>query len=112
MFSAGRGDEDFLAAESARAIEKRSGFVVDVIVRGHVHLRTVAEACPFPAAELTARQLHGTYVYAPVTPGRLEGIDSAAHLPEEFRPEDRSLPLRPGRPGPLQARRVPAPPRG
>ncbi|MGW1591120.1 DUF1697 domain-containing protein [Streptomyces sp. NPDC002386] len=91
VFSAGQGDEDSLAAELTRAIEARFGFRVDVLVRDHAYLRTVAAACPFPAAELTARQLHVTFFSAPVTPDRFEGIDSAGHLPEEFRLGDRCL---------------------
>jgi len=91
VFSAGHGDEESLAAELTRAIEARFGFRVDVIVRDHAYLRAVAEACPFPAAELTAKQLHITYFSAPVTPDRFEAIDSAAHLPEEFRLGERCL---------------------
>ncbi|MFJ9733772.1 DUF1697 domain-containing protein [Streptomyces sp. NPDC101171] len=91
VFSAGQGDEDSLAAELTGAIEARFGFRVDVIVRDHAYLRAVAEACPFPAAELTGKQLHVTYFSAPVTPERFAAIDAAAHLPEEFRLGDRCL---------------------
>ncbi|MEU0738787.1 DUF1697 domain-containing protein [Streptomyces sp. NPDC006134] len=91
VFTAGHGDEESLAAELAQAVEKRFGFPVDVIVRDHAYLKAVAEACPFPAAELEARQLHVTYFSAPVGPERFAGIDRAAHLPEEFRLGDRAL---------------------
>ncbi|MEU1403647.1 DUF1697 domain-containing protein [Streptomyces sp. NPDC005728] len=91
VFTTDRGDEQSLAAELARAIEAHFGFPVDVIVRDHAYLRAVAEACPFPAAELEARQLHITYFSAPVTPERFAEIDPAAHLPEEFRLGDRCL---------------------
>ncbi|MFI6208524.1 DUF1697 domain-containing protein [Streptomyces sp. NPDC051041] len=91
VFAAGRGEEEALAAELTRAIEKRFGFAVDVIVRDHAYLRAVAEACPFPAAELEAKQLHVTYFSAPVDAGRFAQIDRAAHLPEEFRLGDRAL---------------------
>lgn len=91
VFTTGRGDEESLAAELARAIEERFGFPVDVIVRDHTYLRAVAEACPFPAAELEAKQLHVTYFSAPVTAERFAEIDPAAHLPEEFRLGDRCL---------------------
>ncbi|MCZ0986230.1 DUF1697 domain-containing protein [Streptomyces diastatochromogenes] len=91
VFSAGRGDEESLAAELARAIEERFGFPVDVIVRDHAYLRAVAEACPFPAAELEAKQLHVTYFSAPVTAERFAEIDPADRLPEEFRLGDRCL---------------------
>ncbi|CAL9385560.1 hypothetical protein SUDANB6_01151 [Streptomyces sp. enrichment culture] len=91
VFTSGRGDEESLAAELTRAVEERFGFPVDVIVRDHAYLRAVAEACPFPAAELEAKQLHVTYFSAPVGPERFAGIDQAAHLPEEFRLGDRAL---------------------
>ncbi len=91
VFTADRGDAESLAAELTRAIEDRFGFFVDVLVRDHGYLAAVAEACPFPAAELEARQLHVTYFSAPVTPDRFADIDPAAHLPEEFRLGDRCL---------------------
>ncbi|MFF0090032.1 DUF1697 domain-containing protein [Streptomyces canus] len=91
VFTADHGDEETLAAELAGAIEKRFGFGVDVIVRDHAYLKAVAEACPFPAAELEAKQLHVTYFSAPVDADRFAEIDQAAYLPEEFRLGDRAL---------------------
>ena len=91
VFSSGHGDEDSLARELAGAIEKEFGFSVDVIVRDHAYLKAVAEACPFPAADLEAKQLHATYFSVPVDADRFAGIDPAAYLPEEFRLGDRAL---------------------
>lgn len=91
VFTSDHGDEESLAAELTQAIEERFGFAVDVIVRDHAYLKAVAEACPFPAAELEARQLHVTYFSAPVDAGRFAEIDQAAYLPEEFRLFDRAL---------------------
>ncbi|MFF0459010.1 DUF1697 domain-containing protein [Streptomyces mexicanus] len=91
VFTRAHGDEESLAAELGRAIEKRFGFAVDVIVRDHAYLRAVAESCPFPAADLQPRQLHVTYFSAPVDADRFFAIDRAAHLPEEFRLGDRAL---------------------
>ncbi|MDO0937510.1 DUF1697 domain-containing protein [Streptomyces sp. DG2A-72] len=91
VFSSGHGDAESLAAELTRAIEKHFGFGVDVIVRDHAYLKAVAEACPFPAADLEAKQLHVTYFSAPVDPDRFAEIDQAAYLPEEFRLGDRAL---------------------
>ena len=91
VFSCGHGDAESLAAELAGAIEERFGFSVDVLVRDHAYLKAVAEACPFPAAELEAKQLHVTYFSAPVGPERFADMDPAAHLPEEFRLGDRAL---------------------
>lgn len=91
VFSSDRGDEESLAAELAEAMEKHFGFGVDVLVRDHAHLRSVREACPFPAAELEGRQLHVTYFSGPVDAGRFASVDPAAFLPEEFRLGDRVL---------------------
>ncbi|MEU2425637.1 DUF1697 domain-containing protein [Streptomyces sp. NPDC007851] len=91
VFASGHGDAESLAAELAKAIEERFGFSVDVLVRDHAYLKAVAEACPFPAAELEARQLHVTYFSGPVAAERYADIDPAVHLPEEFRLGDRAL---------------------
>ncbi|MEW2299567.1 DUF1697 domain-containing protein [Streptomyces sp. NPDC006655] len=91
VFASDRGDADFLAAELTGAIEERFGFSVDVLVRDHAYLKAVAEACPFPAAALEAKQLHVTYFSGPVAAERYAGIDPAVHLPEEFRLGDRAL---------------------
>ncbi|MER6435690.1 DUF1697 domain-containing protein [Streptomyces sp. NPDC001185] len=91
VFSSDRGDEESLAAELADAVEKHFGFTVDVLVRDHAYLRAVREACPFPAAELEAKQLHVTYFSAQVDAGRFASVDPAAFRPEEFRLGDRVL---------------------
>ncbi|MFI9612276.1 DUF1697 domain-containing protein [Streptomyces sp. NPDC052023] len=91
VFTAVHGDEESLAAELTRAIEDRFGFGVDVIVRDHAYLEAVAAHCPFPAAELEARQLHATYFSEPVDAERFAEIDQVAFLPEEFRLGDRVL---------------------
>ncbi|OLZ67442.1 hypothetical protein AV521_24050 [Streptomyces sp. IMTB 2501] len=91
VFTAGHGDEESLAAELTRSIEERFGFRADVLVRDHAYLRAVAEACPFPAADLEPKQLHVTYFSAAVTPDRYADIDQSAYLPEEFRLGDRCL---------------------
>jgi uncharacterized protein (DUF1697 family) len=91
VFTTDHGDAESLAAELARAIEERFGFPVEVLVRDHAYLKAVVEACPFPAADLEARQLHVTYFSGAVTPDRFAELDQAAHLPEEFRLGDRCL---------------------
>jgi len=91
VFASDHGDEESLAAELAQAIQQHFGFAVDVIVRDHAYLKAVAEACPFPAAELEAKQLHVTYFSGPVDAERFAEIDRKAYLPEEFRLGDRAL---------------------
>ncbi|NJP50242.1 DUF1697 domain-containing protein [Streptomyces sp. SBST2-5] len=91
VFTASHGDEDSLAADLAAAIERQYGFTVDVIVRDHAYLAAVLRDCPFPAAELEAKQLHATYLSEPVDPGRFAELDQQAFLPEEFRTGDRVI---------------------
>jgi uncharacterized protein (DUF1697 family) len=91
VFSSGRGDEDSLAEELSGAIEKHFGFGVGVLVRDHGYLKAVREACPFPAAELEAKQMHITYFSEPVDEGRFASVEPASFLPEEFRLGDRVL---------------------
>ncbi|MFE3034024.1 DUF1697 domain-containing protein [Streptomyces canus] len=91
VFTADHGDEEPLAAELTAAIEQRFGFPVDVIVRDHDYLKAIVDNCPFPAAELEAKQLHVTYFSAPVDEDRFAEIDRTAHLPEDFRLGDRAL---------------------
>ncbi|MBT2508745.1 DUF1697 domain-containing protein [Streptomyces sp. ISL-98] len=83
--------DDALAADLERAIEKHFGFPVDCLVRSGAYLSAVADACPFPAAELEGKQLHVTFLSGAVDPKRLAPIDPAAYLPEEFRLGDRAL---------------------
>ncbi|MGW6568098.1 DUF1697 domain-containing protein [Streptomyces sp. NPDC054975] len=73
------------------AIEKHFGFRVDCLVRDAAYLAAVADACPFPAAELQGKQLHATFFSEPVGPERLASVDQDAFLPEEFRLGDRVL---------------------
>ena len=91
VFTSGHGDEESLASELARAIEKRFGFTVDVIVCDHAYLKAIADNCPFPAAELEGKQLHVTYYSAEPGADRFAEVDRSAYLPEEFRLGDRAL---------------------
>ncbi|RVU28562.1 DUF1697 domain-containing protein [Streptomyces antnestii] len=90
-FTSDHGDEESLAAELSAAIEKEFGFAVDVIVRDHASLKSVVDACPFPADTLEGKQLHVTYFSGPVTPGRFASVDPAAFAPEDFRLGPREL---------------------
>jgi uncharacterized protein (DUF1697 family) len=91
VFSTDRDDPDALAADLAGTIARRFGFTVDVLVRDHAYLRAVVDDCPFPAAELEAKQLHVTYFSEPVGADRFAETDAEAFLPEEFRLGDRAL---------------------
>ncbi|MFJ4682864.1 DUF1697 domain-containing protein [Streptomyces sp. NPDC088789] len=91
VFTAGDGDEDTLAAGLAQAVEEHFGFTVDLLVRDHAYLRAIVDACPYPAAELEAKQLHVTYFSEQVTRDRYTDLDRTAFLPEEFTLGDRAL---------------------
>ncbi|MFD4690391.1 DUF1697 domain-containing protein [Streptomyces sp. NPDC058463] len=91
VFSSASGDETTLAAELEKAIESRFGFAVSCLVRPGPYLAAVADACPFPAAELEGKQLHVTYFDGPVDPARFARLDAAAFRPEEFRLGEREL---------------------
>ncbi|MET9675878.1 DUF1697 domain-containing protein [Streptomyces sp. NPDC006482] len=83
--------EDELSTELEDAIEGRFDFRVDCLVRDADYLAAVAEACPFPAAELEGKQLHAIYYSGPADPERFAAIDREAYLPEEFALGDRVL---------------------
>ncbi|CAL9575328.1 hypothetical protein SUDANB120_04937 [Streptomyces sp. enrichment culture] len=91
VFTSARTDADGLARELEQAIEARFGFAVACLVLDGARLRAVAEACPFPAAELEGKQLHATFLSEQPDASRFDGIDREAHLPEEFRLGDRVL---------------------
>ena len=91
VFTAAERDEERLAAELERTLERRFGFPVACLVRDHAYLRAVVDACPFPAAELEAKQLHVTYLSESVDDSRFASLDRSAYLPEEFRIGDRAL---------------------
>lgn len=90
-FTSDTDDEQALTAQLERAIEKHFGFQVDCLVRGGAYLSAVAGACPFPAAELAGKQLHVTFFSQPIEAEWFAAVDTAAHLPEEFRLGDRAL---------------------
>ncbi|MFF3841393.1 DUF1697 domain-containing protein [Streptomyces sp. NPDC001930] len=83
--------EDELATALEDAIEERFGFRVDCLVRDGDYLAAVAEACPFPAAELEGKELHAIYYSGPADPERFAAIDREAYLPEDFALGDRVL---------------------
>ncbi|GAA0312736.1 DUF1697 domain-containing protein [Streptomyces polychromogenes] len=91
VFSSESRDPAALARELEAAIEARFGFPVTCLVVDGAYLRAVAEACPFPAAELEGRQLHATFFSEQPAPERFAALDPAAYLPEEYRLGDRVL---------------------
>lgn len=91
VFSSDHGDDDTLADGIAAALAQRFGFSVDVLVRDGAYLRAVADACPFPADTLEAKQLHVTYLSEAVEPERLASVDPSAYAPEDFKVGDRAL---------------------
>ncbi|MFD4864228.1 DUF1697 domain-containing protein [Streptomyces sp. NPDC058412] len=91
VFSSAEKDPAALARELETAIEARFGFRVACLVVDGAYLRAVADACPFPAAELEGKQLHATFFSAQPGAERFAGLDQASYLPEEYRLGDRVL---------------------
>ncbi|MFD9291520.1 DUF1697 domain-containing protein [Streptomyces sp. NPDC060030] len=91
VFRSASDDENALGAGLERAIRERFGFPVDCLVRPGDYLAGVADACPFPAAELEGRQLHVTYFDQAVEASRFASVDTDTFRPEEFRLGDRAL---------------------
>ncbi|MFJ2149586.1 DUF1697 domain-containing protein [Streptomyces microflavus] len=91
VFRSDSKDETALAAALEQALHERFGFSVSCIVRSASYLAAVAEACPFPAAELEGKQLHVTYFDRAVESGRFAALDAQAYRPETFELGDRCL---------------------
>ncbi|MFF9005392.1 DUF1697 domain-containing protein [Streptomyces goshikiensis] len=91
VFSTARTDPGpaDLARELEAAIEAHFGFAVPCLVVDGAYLRAVADACPFPAAELEGKQLHATFFSEQPGAERFAGIDGPSYLPEEYRVGDR-----------------------
>ncbi|KMO93859.1 DUF1697 domain-containing protein [Streptomyces roseus] len=89
VFTSPEKDPGALARELERAVEARFAFRVACLVVDGEYLRAVAEACPFPAAELEGKQLHATFLSAQPGEERFASIDGPAYLPEEYRIGDR-----------------------
>ncbi|MCX5375166.1 DUF1697 domain-containing protein [Streptomyces sp. NBC_00091] len=91
VFSSAETDPAALARALEAAIEDHFGFRVPCLVVDGAHLAAVAEACPFPAAELEGRQLHATFFSEQPGPERFAALDGPSYLPEEYRLGDRVL---------------------
>ncbi|MFE5806525.1 DUF1697 domain-containing protein [Streptomyces sp. NPDC056491] len=91
VFSSAQQDPAVLGRELEAAIEGHFGFRVACLVMDGAYLRAVAEACPFPAAELEGKQLHATFWSEQPGQERFAALDEASFLPEEYRLGDRVL---------------------
>ncbi|MFC6130408.1 DUF1697 domain-containing protein [Streptomyces spororaveus] len=91
VFTSAQQDPAVLARELEAAIEAHFGFRVACLALDGAYLRAVAEACPFPAAELEGKQLHVTFCSEQPGPERFAALDGAAYLPEEYRIGERVL---------------------
>ncbi|MFD7259243.1 DUF1697 domain-containing protein [Streptomyces sp. NPDC059874] len=91
VFSSAKKQPAALARELEKAIEAHFGFAVACLVMDGDYLRAVADACPFPAAELEGKQLHATFLSEQPGTDRFAAIDEAAYLPEEYRIGDRVI---------------------
>ncbi|MFJ6937775.1 DUF1697 domain-containing protein [Streptomyces sp. NPDC101132] len=91
VFDSTLADPGAVARGLEEAIEAEFGFAVPCLVLDGARLRAVADACPFPAAELEGRQLHATLLSGDPDPARFADIDADALLPEEYALGDRVI---------------------
>ncbi|MGW0366969.1 DUF1697 domain-containing protein [Streptomyces sp. NPDC002990] len=91
VFSSAREDPAALARELETAIEAHFGFRVPCLVVDGEYLRAVADACPFPAAQLEGKQLHAVFCSEQPAEDRFAALDAPSFLPEEYRVGDRVL---------------------
>ncbi|MCT2590895.1 DUF1697 domain-containing protein [Streptomyces sp. N2-109] len=68
-----------------RAIAERFGFEVRCLVRTSAELRAVAEACPYPAAELDPAKLLVLFLEEAPEPDHFAAVDPASVAPDTFR---------------------------
>ncbi|HYO52970.1 DUF1697 domain-containing protein [Archangium sp.] len=73
------------------AIAEKFGFEVAVVLRTRDELAAVIKANPLPGAEDTPSQFLVTFLSDIPDPKRLEELDPAAYLPDEFRVVGREI---------------------
>ncbi|QPP05985.1 DUF1697 domain-containing protein [Streptomyces bathyalis] len=67
-----------------RAIEEHFGFEVRCLVRTAEELRTVAAACPYPAAELDPAKLLVLFLEEAPAKGHFDSVDESKFAPDTF----------------------------
>lgn len=67
-----------------RAIAEHFGFEVPCLVRTHAELRAVADACPYPAAELDPAKLLVLFLEETPEPEHFASLDPGAYAPDTF----------------------------
>jgi uncharacterized protein (DUF1697 family) len=80
-----------LATDIERAIERRFGFDIAVLVRTREELTAVVEANPFPKAKGDPSRCFALFLSANPDRERIDRIDRAACAPDEFRLGDRVI---------------------
>ena len=84
------GNAVFTTGESApgprleRALADHFGFEVRCLVRTAAELRAVADACPYPAAELDPAKLLVLFLEEEPEEGHFDSLDAAAFAPDTF----------------------------
>jgi len=85
VFAAPETDPAELAARLEKAVAGHFGFDVDCFVIDGPYLRRVVDVCPFPAEELSGKQLHVSFLSGEPSAEKFGEVDTGAFLPEEFR---------------------------
>ncbi|AXK32838.1 DUF1697 domain-containing protein [Streptomyces armeniacus] len=79
------GAEETPRTRLERAIAGHFGFEVPCLVRTHTELREIADACPYPAAELDPAKLLVLFLDETPDPGHFASLDPEAYAPDTFR---------------------------
>jgi uncharacterized protein (DUF1697 family) len=91
IFTSRRRSVPRLAAEIERAIKKRFGFDIAVLVRTRDELEKVVDANPFPAARRNPSQCYAIFLSDNVPRAKLDALDPASYAPDEIRHGDRVI---------------------
>jgi uncharacterized protein (DUF1697 family) len=85
VFTGTRKPSERVAADLSGAIRAELGLDVTVVVRSRDELAAVVAGNPMPEHTGDPKKFHVTFLAAEPERGRLDGIDPATYLPDEFR---------------------------
>jgi len=91
VFTSSEKNSTKLVKPMEAALEKEFGFSVSIVVRTREELAAAINNNPLEGAEATPSQFLVTFLSASPDPKRLQEIDAAAYLPDEFRVVGREI---------------------
>jgi uncharacterized protein (DUF1697 family) len=91
IFTTSRRNTPRLQLEIERAIKRRFGFDIAVLVRTAAELAKVVEANPFPAAKRDPSRCFAIFLSEDPPKTKLDALDPEAYKPDEIRLGDRVI---------------------